>query len=280
MGTQPNDPMYGYGPGPYPPPMQDNQGRGLALGGLIVGIVALVLCWVPVIGLVLSLVGLGLAIAALVIAVRRRTSAKGLAIAGTVVSGVALIAAIVVAAFLSAVITSISDSIESASPSASGTNPATSTPSTGTGSASATATAAELLPIGTAAEVGEYTVTVSSVQLDATAAILGFSELNQPPDGQYVLVTLDVVYNGNEESDPWLDLTANFVGSDSRQYDESTCSAVLDLEGTSVPTLENGGAAQYEVCMDVPAAALPGQRVLVEETFGLTRPLEASWRTE
>ena len=45
----------------------------------------------------------------------------------------------------------------------------------------------------------------------------------------------------------------------------------------TLPTLENGGAAQYEVCMDVPAAALPGQRVLVEETFGITGRTEASW---
>ncbi|MER2137091.1 MAG: hypothetical protein ABS909_04430, partial [Arthrobacter sp.] len=72
MGTGPNDPMYGYnGPG-YPPPpglMQSNKGWGMALAGLILGIVALFLFWIPIISwlaLVLALVGLGLGIAALV----------------------------------------------------------------------------------------------------------------------------------------------------------------------------------------------------------------------
>lgn len=291
MGTGPNDPMYGYGGQGYqgypPPPglMQSNKGRGMALAGLILGIVALFLFWIPIISwvaLVLALVGLGLGIAALVIAVRERTSAKGLSIAAVVVSAVALLAAILVTAFWGALFSAVQDEVNSNSSSTSaprstaGPSASTSSPSASTSGSAST----ELLPVGTAAEVGDYTVTVSSVQLDATDAILGFNEFNESPQGQYVLLTLDVVYNGNEEGDPWLDLRPNFVGSDSRQYDESTCLAVLDLQGTSVPTLENGGAAQYEVCMDVPAAALPGQRVLVEETFGLTEPTEASWRTE
>lgn len=285
MGTGPNDPMYGYGGQGYPPPpglMQSNNGRGMALAGLILGIVALFLFWIPIISwlaLILALIGLGLGIAALMTAVRQRTSAKGLSIAAVVVSGVALVAAILVTAFWGALFNAVEDEVSS-NPSSTRTPSATASPSaSASGSSSATASA-ELLPLGTAAEVGEYSVSVSSVQLNATDAILGFNEFNQAPEGQYVLITLDVVYNGNEEGDPWLDLTPAFVGSDSRQYDESTCTATLDLEGTSVPTLENGGAAQYEVCMDVPATALPGQRVLVEETFGLTEPTEASWQTQ
>ena len=285
MGTGPNDPLYGYGGQGYPPPpglMQSNNGRGMALAGLILGIVALFLFWIPIISwlaLILALIGLGLGIAALVTAVRQRTSAKGLSIAAVVVSGVALVAAILVTAFWGALFNAVEDEVSS-NLSSTRTPSATASPSaSASGSSSATASA-ELLPLGTAAEVGEYSVSVSSVQLNATDAILGFNEFNEAPDGQYVLITLDVVYNGNEEGDPWLDLTPAFVGSDSRQYDESTCTATLDLEGTSVPTLENGGAAQYEVCMDVPATALPGQRVLVEETFGLTEPTEASWQTQ
>ncbi len=288
MGTGPNDPMYGYGgPGYPPPPGQSNKGWGLALAGLILGIVALFLFWIPIISwlaLILALVGLGLGIAALVTAVRQRTSAKGLGIAAVVVSGVALLAAILGTALWGALFNAVEE--ETSNNSSTVTPRATASPSasasasaSASGTTSATA-GADLLPLGTAAEVGEYSVTVSGVQLDATDAILGFNELNQAPEGQYVLVTLDVVYNGNEEGDPWLDLRTNFVGSDSRQYDESTCLAALDLQGPSVPTLENGGAAQYEVCMDVPAEALPGRRVLVEETLGFRGPTEASWQTQ
>ncbi|MBF4993241.1 DUF4190 and DUF4352 domain-containing protein [Arthrobacter gandavensis] len=289
MGTGPDDPMYGYGGQGYPPPpglLQSNKGRGMALAGLILGIVALFLFWIPIISwvaLVMALVGLGLGIAALVTAVRERTSARGLSIAAVVVSGVALLASILVTAFWGALFSAVDDEASNNSSSTITRGATDSPPVSGsaTSSSSASATAsAQLLPLGTAGEVGDYAVTVSSVQLGATDAILGFNEFNQAPEGQYVLITLDVVYNGTEEGDPWLDLRTNFVGSDNRQYDESTCLAVLDLQGTSVPTLENGGEAQYEVCMDVPAAALPGQRVLVEDTFGLTEPTEASWQTE
>ena len=284
MGTGPNDPMYGYGGQGYPPPpglMQSNRGWGMALAGLILGIVALFLFWIPLISwlaLILALIGLGLGIAALVTAVRQRTTAKGLSIAAVVVSGVALIAAILGTVFWGALFGAVEDEVSS--PSSTSAPSVTASPSSGPSASSSATPSADLLPLGAAAEVGEYSVTVSNVQLDATDAILGFREFNEAPEGQYVLVTLDVVYNGNEEGDPWLDLRANFVGSDSRQYDESTCTALLDRQGSSVPTLENGGAAQYEVCMDVPAAALPGQRVLVEETFGITGRTEASWQTQ
>lgn len=287
MGTQPNDPMYNYGNGYPPTGPPSNQGRGLALAGLILGVVGLVLCWVPflnVIALIVALVGLALSVAALVIAVRRRTSAKGLSIAGTIVSGLAVIASIIAIALVSAFFSSLRDSMygDTAGPYGNSTGtPAPATTGTGTGTGSGSATAApNLLPIGSAAEIGEYSVTVSGVQLDATDAIVNFNPYNQPPSGQYVLITLDVVYTGNEEGDPWLDLSTSFVGSDSRQYSESTCAAVLDLEGTSVPTLENGGQAQYEVCMDVPPTAIPGDRVLVEETLGFNGPREASWATQ
>lgn len=324
MGTQPNDPMMpndgqGY---PLPPPEpQSNDGRGLALAGLILGIVALVLFWIPLVNyvsLVLALVGLGLSIASLVI-VRRRASGKGLSIAAVIVSAVALVAAILATVFWSSLFNTVDENLDTplspvtvtpttptvtptapavtptapavppTAPAVTPTAPAVPTPAPTptttptSGSTQRTATAApntEILPQGTEAEVGEYTVTVSSVQLDATDVILGFNQFNDPPQGQYVLVTLDVVYNGSEEGDPWLDLNSKFVGSDSRQYGESTCLATLEREGFSVPTLENGGAAQYEVCMDVPAAALPGKRVLVEDTHSFTGTNEASWQTE
>ena len=267
----------------YPPPgPPSNQGRGMALAGLILGIVGLVLCWVPllnVMALVIALAGLGLSIAALVIAVRRRTSAKGLSIAGTIVSGLAVLGSLLAIALLSAFFSAVNNSMNTVSPYGSGQTTSSSTASSSPGSATATP-GTSLLPLGTAAEIGEYSVTVSNVQLNATDEVLSVNPANQPPSGQYVLVTLNVVYNGAQEGDPWLDLSTNFVGSDNRQYDESSCIAVLESGGVAVPTLENGGKANYQVCMDVPAAALPGERVLVEETLAFNGPSEASWQTQ
>ncbi|MFJ7748905.1 hypothetical protein ACIQXM_02985 [Arthrobacter sp. NPDC097144] len=295
MGTQPNEPMPNYGDGyPPPPEPQSTDGRTLGLAGLILGIIALVLFWIPLlnfVSLVLALVGLGLSIASLVI-VRRRAAAQGLSIAAVIVSAVALIAAILATLFWSSLFNSVDQVIEEPLPTVTVTPPAvptvtpssippvgpTTTPTTGPTPRSSAAPNPAILPLGTEAEVGDYAVAVSSVQLDATDAILGFNEFNQPPEGQYVLVTLDVVYNGTEEGDPWLDLNPKFVGSDNRQYDQASC--LLDLQGSSLPTLENGGAAQYEVCMDVPAAALPGKRILIENTVDFSGTDEASWETE
>lgn len=280
MGSAPNDPMYSYGRGYPPQGPPSGRGRGMALAGLILGIVGLVLCWVPllnVLALIAALVGLGLSIAALVPAVRDRTGAKGLAIAGVIVSGLAVIGSILAITLLSFFFSAVTNTMNDGNYGSpyGGQSGGTPTPP----SASAVP-GSDLLPLGTAAEVGDYTVTVSSVQPDATDSILGFSQVNQAPSGQYVLLTLDVTYNGSGEGNPWLDLTAGYVGSDNRQYDESSCDAVLELDGTAVPTLEQGGQAQYQACMDVPPDAIPGKRILVEKALEINGPDEASWQVQ
>ena len=292
MGMQPNDPMYNYSQGYRPPGPQFSQGRGMALTGLILGIVGLVLFWVPLVNIgafIVALVGLGLSIAALVIAVRRQTSAKGLSIAGIIVSGVAVIGSILATVMIAAFFNTVTNSVDSgplygSSSSSAGPSttagPTSGSSGSGTAGSGTVAPGASLLPLGTAAEIGDYSVTVSNVQLDATDDIVNLNQINETPSGQYVLITLDVVYNGASEGDPWLDLNTSFVGSDNRQYDESSCRAILQLDGTAVPTLENGGQAQYEVCMDVPPEAIPGDRVLVEKTLAVNGPSEASWQTQ
>jgi hypothetical protein len=82
-----------------------------------------------------------------------------------------------------------------------------------------------------------------------------------------VLVGLTVTYNGAEEGDPWVDLTTEFVGTDARKYDTSSCMAVIPDEAMNVPTLLAGGTASYQVCMDVPPAAVAGGQVEVSESF-------------
>jgi uncharacterized membrane protein len=69
-------------------------GNGMAVAGLVLGIVALLLCWFPPAGVVLGLVGLVLSIVGLAKS-RSRGSGRGAAIAGLILSIVAIVLALV-----------------------------------------------------------------------------------------------------------------------------------------------------------------------------------------
>ncbi|MCK0112465.1 DUF4352 domain-containing protein [Ornithinimicrobium sp. F0845] len=123
------------------------------------------------------------------------------------------------------------------------------------------------LAIGGTAEVGDYTVAVTEVQLNANDALQATNSFNEAPEGQYVLVSLDVTYNGDEEADPWLDLFIELAGSDARVYDTSTCMAVTPNTVMDVPTLTAGGQATFDVCFDVPQEALDNPKIYVEDSM-------------
>lgn len=67
---------------------EKKSGKGLAIAALICGILGLVTCWIPFVGLTLAIIGVVLGIIALV-----KKSSKGMAIAGLVCGGIALIPA-------------------------------------------------------------------------------------------------------------------------------------------------------------------------------------------
>lgn len=123
------------------------------------------------------------------------------------------------------------------------------------------------LGLGGTAEIGEYRVAVTEVQLNANDAVKAANSFNEDPEGQYALVSLAVTYIGDEEGDPWLDLSIEMAGSDSRIYDSSSCSAVAPNSAMDVPTLTNGGKAEFSECFDMPVEALEAPKVYVEETL-------------
>ena len=249
-----------YPPAPAPAPFQAppaRPGKGLAVTALVLGIVAFALCWVPVLNnvfLFVGLAGLGFGIAALVVASKRRAP-KGMPIAGLILSVLSIIGVFATQALYSAAIDSVVESIEDSSDGVVAAEP------------EQTEAAAEALALGSSAEIGEYTVTVTGVNLNGNDQVMAANQFNAPPTGQYVLVDLAVVYNGSEEGDPWVDLTTEFAGSDARQYSTSTCTAVAPNPAHEVPTLTNGGAGNFSVCFDVPAEAVTDAKILVESLF-------------
>lgn len=104
---QPPPGAYAYG---YPPPQfapQQQQGSGLGIAALVLGIIAVLLCWIPVVNylaIVLALVGLGLGIAGIL------RSHRVMSIIGSALSVLAIVLAIVVnVVFVAAVDDAVAD---------------------------------------------------------------------------------------------------------------------------------------------------------------------------
>lgn len=77
---------------PAPAPARSGGINGLGLASLIVGIVALAVSWVPFIGLLGVVVGIvGVVLGILGIALQKYRGRRALAIAGTIVSGLAMV---------------------------------------------------------------------------------------------------------------------------------------------------------------------------------------------
>jgi hypothetical protein len=257
-----------YGPPGAPPGPPPAQGSGLAIASMVLGIIALLLSWVPIINnlaAVLGLVGLGLGIPALIRARRGTGAGTGLAITGLVTSVLAIVIVILTQLFFLKVVDEvgnglregISTSVAPAAPPAaadeSADEPAVTTP--------------ETVPLGVPAQVGDYQVSVDSVALDGNAIVASGNSYNEPPTGQYVVIQLTATYLGTAEGTPGFDLSAIFHGSDARQYSDSECSAVLPDDAMNSPTLNNGGADTFQFCMDVPPAAIAGGQLSIEPLF-------------
>lgn len=295
QGVQPyapqGQPQYGQGPQPYfPPPGQPpygpppggypqyggqqpdpRKGSGLAISALVLGIIALFLCWVPIVNnfaAILAVVGLALGVPALISARRGRRTGSGLAIASVILSALALVGVLSTQALYSSVIDDVTNDLSNSVPSKpSSSDPTGDAESSAAAEADASAAAAAVLSLGQPGELTEYTVTVDSVTPNGNDIVAAENQFNSPPAGQYVLVGITVTYKGADEGDPWLDLSTEFIGTDARKYDTSSCSAVIPDEVSDLPTLLAGGTATYQVCMDVPPTAIEGGRVEVSESF-------------
>jgi hypothetical protein len=118
--------------------------------------------------------------------------------------------------------------------------------------------------LGRSAPVGDYVVTIDAVLLDGDAIVAGANQFNEPPTGRYVIVEATAQYVGTTEGNPYWDLSYVFNGTDARQYADTECSAVLPNDAIDAPTLNPGGSASFQVCMDVAPAAIDGGVLFLE----------------
>ena len=254
------------------PPQPNRAANGLAVAALVVGILSILLAWIPVINIVAIIGGLvAVVLGALALNKIKKSGqgGKGLAIAGLILGALSVVAGILVNVALGAFVSEVETAVEEQQ-SAAGIDP----PQQSTGAEesvdpadAAPAESGDVLALGQSAELDEYTVTVTGISLNANDALAAANTFNEAPTGQYVMADVSVVYNGAEEGDPWIDLSFVFQGTDARQYDESSCTAVTPTPVFDVPTLVAGGAADFQVCMDLPPEAIEGGSFFVEPIF-------------
>lgn len=242
--------------------------KGLAIAALVVGIIAFLTGLVPVLGIVVGVAGLVLGILALV-----KRQPKGLALTGTILSAVAivasLIATIVAGAFTSAVVEAVNEqtSVTAETPSQPEEEEALPAEEEGTRE--------NPFPLGTLISSADWDVVINSVNLSADAEVAAANMFNDPaPEGsQYAVVNLTVTYKGADSSYP------AFVNID---YVTATGEVISTWDSFAVapePTfgggeLYAGGTATGNLAFAIPSSADGVLRVkagiLADEVFVAT----------
>jgi hypothetical protein len=110
------------------------------------------------------------------------------------------------------------------------------------------------IALGTATDIGEgWTLTIDGANLAGTEAVLAASEFNTPPiEGEeYVLVTMTLAYDGEDDSSSPFDASIRVVG-DSNVAISSTCPISLDTQLDEFSDVFQGGAVSGDMCFRVP----------------------------
>lgn len=120
--------------------------------------------------------------------------------------------------------------------------------------------------IGEPAVVGDYEVTVVAFNGNATEQVLAENTFNDPPDdgNVYGLVRIRATYLGAEEGMAGSDLSVGLMGDDQRRYVDHDCGAVEPESLHDEPAVAQGGVAEGNFCLDVPASQIESGMLFVE----------------
>jgi|GEM_PF-1091278 len=246
----------------------------LIAGGLafLLGVTA---GWIPFVGFAfvfIALVGVVLGIVGLIV----KNKGKGLAIAGTIVSGIALLLTAIISIFMLVVFNGIQqgiDDLRDFGPD----DPVITDPDGGEtqndgdpnalGSQSNPAAPGDTITFTDLEGVDEWQVVVGAPVLDATADVLAADEYNSAPEAgaQYVVVPVTYSYLGSDSGSPFLIFT-QVAGSDGVLYDTSYADYPNSLY--DAPELTTGGTAEVNLVFEVPTAAVAGSQLVLGSIWG------------
>jgi hypothetical protein len=125
------------------------------------------------------------------------------------------------------------------------------------------------IPVGQEAQVGDWRIKVVGAVLDATKTVTDENMFNNAPEpgSQYVLVSIEATYTGEESSTFWAELMYKFVGSKGNTFDSGMVVAPDSLleEGE----VFSGGTISGNLVFVADSAQVPGGTVMIEEFVNL-----------
>jgi len=238
---------------------------------LILGVLALLGAAIPFvnwISVVFALVGLVLGIIALV-----RYQQRGLALAGTIVSGVALLISISAVIAYTAWAGSFIALIDSAStPFLDQSETAAPLPDPET----EPAPSGDPVPLGDPVPIGEafvvetsggqplWEVTIDAVRSDATSELVAAGSPEPDPGFEYVAVLMTATNVQDTAWDPWTEIYLEFTTPDGEVFDEFSNAAIVpDPAFRDIGSIEPGANGTGSFVIMVPVGALDSGLLLV-----------------
>jgi hypothetical protein len=127
------------------------------------------------------------------------------------------------------------------------------------------------IAIGTPTDVGDgWTVTIRGANLDATDAVLAFSDFNDPPGAgeRFVLLDTSMTYNGEDDSSSAAFIDVDLVGDRNVTSAAGSCQATIDGELDRYSDVFVGGTIEGQLCVVVADADVDSLVGLVTAGFG------------
>jgi len=122
----------------------------------------------------------------------------------------------------------------------------------------------ETANLGDTVEVGDWSVKVTEVALNANAVLANRNYYNEKPKGQFVLVTYEATYTGPERTASARgDLSWTLTGNDSQILDTDWQTTPADDESWP-DEARQGGTVRQQVMFDINPALLSGGILSVE----------------
>ncbi|QNO36932.1 hypothetical protein H4J02_10720 [Protaetiibacter sp. SSC-01] len=245
----------------------------LILGG-VAFLFGITVGWIPYVGfffVLLALVGVVLGIVGLL----AKNKGKGLAIAGTIVSGVSLLLTAAISVVMLLFITSYSNTVDDFTWD---DDPVITDPEEdyGTGSdddpdalggINNPAAVGDTVTFSDYSGADQWQVVVGAPNLDATADVLAADEYNEQPQpgNVYIVVPMTVTYLGEDTDLPYM-LYTELLTSGMDVYDVS----YADYPGNiyDADELATGETADVNLVFEVPADATPGSVLRISSIWG------------